>query len=171
MRARPFTLFALFLLVVSSSSCDDNSSSNGNNDNNVNNTAQGVSGECGSVRMTQYTSSDRRWCGFDRTSSILPEFVREGMTVAVAEPYVGSSYGGEPGEACGECWEISTTFATRVVMVHDICPIEGNPICAGSHFHFDVSSEVAEAIDGEGGSGRPRCEGCPVPSQGISTSM
>lgn len=128
--------------------------------------AQGVSSDCGSVRMTEYNSSDRRWCGFDRTNSILPEFVRAGMTVAVAEPYNGSSFGGEPGEACGECWEISTSFATQLVMVHDLCPIEGNPICAGSHFHFDVASEVASAIDGGGWMGEAAVRRVPCPVSG-----
>lgn len=114
--------------------------------------------------MTHYGSSDRRWCGFDRTNELLPEFVRQGMTVAIAEPWAGSSYDGDVGEACGECWEIDTTFATQIVMVHDICPIEGNPICAGSHFHFDVSNEVADVIDGGGwlGEGSVRRVPCPV---------
>ena len=106
-------------------------------------------GACGSVRMTQYGASDfGGGCAFDRTHASLPDFVRQGMTIAIAEPYLGGSYGGEPGEACGECWEIDTLFATQLVMVHDICPIEGNPICAGSHFHFDVSNETAEALGG-----------------------
>lgn len=126
----------------------------------------GVTAECGSVRMTQYNSSDRRWCGFDRTSSILPDFVQAGMTVAIAEPYNGSSYDGAPGEACGECWELSTTFATQIVMVHDLCPIEGNPICAGSYFHFDVSNEVAAAIDGGGWLGEAAVRRVPCPVSG-----
>ena len=126
----------------------------------------GVGEECGSVRMTEYTSSDRRWCGFDRNHPILPSFVREGMTVAVAEPYNGSSYGGEPGEACGECWRVDTSFGTEVVMVHDLCPVEGNPICAGSHFHFDVSGEVADAIDGGGWLGEAAVQRVPCPVDG-----
>jgi hypothetical protein len=113
--------------------------------------------------MTQYVSSDIRWCGFDRTQATLPDFVRQGMTVAIAEPYDGSSYGGEPGEACGECWEIDTIDATQVVMVHDLCPIEGNPVCAGSHFHFDVASETAQALGGDAlGEAAVRRIPCPV---------
>ena len=129
-------------------------------------TVPGVSSECGSVRLTQYTSSDRRWCGFDRTNALLPQFVREGMTVAIAEPYNGSSYEGAAGEACGECWELDTTFATQIVMVHDLCPIEGNPICAGSHFHFDVSNEVADVIDGGGWMGEAAVRRVPCPVTG-----
>lgn len=153
---------ALGLLLVGCA--PGGSGSDGTSDDVVGETAPGVGGECGSVRMTWYTSSDRRWCGFDRTHPVLPDFVRAGMTVAIAEPYNGSSYGGDPGEACGECWELDTTFATQIVMVHDLCPVEGNPICAGSHFHFDVSSEVAGAVDGGGwlGEGAVRRVPCPV---------
>ena len=129
-------------------------------------TAPGVSSECGSVRLTQYGSTDRRWCGFDRTNALLPDFVRQGMTVAIAEPYNGSSYEGDPGEACGECWELDTTFATQVIMVHDLCPIEGNPICNGSHFHFDVSNEVASVIDGGGWMGEASARRIPCPVSG-----
>jgi hypothetical protein len=78
---------------------------------------------------------------------MLPTFVRNGLTLAIAEPWNGSSYGGVSGESCGECWEISSIDATEIVMVHDLCPIEGNPVCNGSHFHFDVSTETAAALN------------------------
>lgn len=105
---------------------------------------------CGSVRLTSYTASKGGWCEFDRTAPMLPASVRNGLTLAIAEPWNGSSYGGVSGEACGECWEITSLDATVIAMVHDLCPIEGNPICNGSHFHFDVSSETAEALKLEG---------------------
>ena len=110
--------------------------------------APGPSGACGSVRLTQYAASAGGWCEFDRTLDVLPAEIQGGMTLAIAEPYDGSSYGGDPGEACGECWEIDTIHATRVVMVHDLCPIEGNPLCAGGHFHFDLAGEAAAALGG-----------------------
>ncbi|MDX9721236.1 MAG: hypothetical protein RBU37_10865 [Myxococcota bacterium] len=124
----------------------------------------GPSSECGSVRMTQYAASEQRWCGFDRSNALLPAFVREGLTVAIAEPWNGSSYGGEAGEACGECWELDTLGSEPVVvMVHDLCPIEGNPSCAGSHFHFDVSNETAAALGDEWlGEAAVRRVPCPV---------
>ncbi len=170
--SRPLLCLLPLVLWGACGDSDSNNNSSGNtNDNsnttgNSNNNAPPVEGDCGSVRMTQYGSSDRRWCGFDRTSSILPQFVRDGMTIAIAEPYNTSSYGGDPGEACGECWEISTTFATQIVMVHDLCPIEGNPICAGSHFHFDVSNEVAAAIDGDQWMGEAAVQRVPCPVTG-----
>jgi hypothetical protein len=105
---------------------------------------------CGSVRLTSYGASDGGWCEFDRTAPMLPESVRQGLTLAIAEPYNGSSYGGVSGEACGECWEVTSLTQTRIVMVHDLCPVQGNPICNGSHFHFDLASETAEALELQG---------------------
>ncbi|MBU1535028.1 hypothetical protein KKF84_06895 [Myxococcota bacterium] len=160
-------LTGLVMLALLLPGCGDNNGSSDNNSVYIPDVpAPGVAGECGSVRMTEYGSSDRRWCGFDRTSTILPDFVREGMTIAIAEPYNGSSYGGDPGEACGECWEISTTFATQIVMVHDLCPIEGNPICAGGHFHFDIAGEVADRIDGGQWMGEAAVRRVPCPVSG-----
>jgi len=51
-------------------------------------------------------------------------------------------------------------------MVHDLCPIEGNPICAGSHFHFDVSDEVADAVGGGGWLGEAAVRRVPCPVAG-----
>jgi expansin (peptidoglycan-binding protein) len=118
---------------------------------------------CGSLRMTYYDASKSGWCEFDRTLSILPDFVRAGLTTAVAEPWNGGSYGGVAGESCGECWEVATLGGTRTLMVHDLCPIAGNPVCAGDHFHFDLSSESAQALDVNGiNEGSARRVSCPV---------
>ena len=103
---------------------------------------------CSSVRLTQYWSTNWGWCEFPSDRDFLPEFAQDGITLAIAEPWNGGSYAGEPGEACGECWEISTSYASQVVMVHDLCPIEGNPLCAGSQFHFDLTPEAATAVNG-----------------------
>ncbi len=105
---------------------------------------------CGSVRLTSYDASATGWCEFDRTLPVLPAFVRSGMTLAIAEPWDGGSYEGAAGQACGECWEIDSLSGTRIVMVHDLCPIQGNPLCAGGHFHFDLASEAATALQTQG---------------------
>jgi hypothetical protein len=125
----------------------------------------GPSAGCGSVRLTSYTASSGGWCEYDRTHAFLPAFVREGLTLAVAEPYNGSSYGGASGEACGECWEIDTITDTRTVMVHDLCPIEGNPLCAGAHFHFDLSGEAGAALHA-GGLDEAQARRVPCPVEG-----
>ncbi|MBN1773638.1 MAG: hypothetical protein JXB32_20410 [Deltaproteobacteria bacterium] len=123
----------------------------------------GPSDGCGSVRLTSYTASSGGWCEYDRTHPFLPAFVREGLTLAIAEPYNGGSYGGASGEACGECWEVDTITDTRTVMVHDLCPIEGNPLCAGGHFHFDLSSEAGAALHAGGlDEAQARRVPCPV---------
>jgi len=118
---------------------------------------------CGSVRWISYTASSSGWCEFDRTAPMLPDSVRAGLTLAIAEPWAGSSYDGVFGEACGECWEITSLTDTRVVMVHDLCPIQGNPVCNGSHFHFDLSTETAAALHTPGiGEASTRRVPCPV---------
>ncbi len=117
---------------------------------------------CTSVRTTSYGASSGGWCEFDRTLEVLPEFVRQGMTFAIAEPWNGGSYQGEPGEACGECWEVSSIEGTYVLMEHDLCPIEGNPLCSGGHFHFDLASEAGEVLGGGLFEAAARRVPCPV---------
>jgi hypothetical protein len=122
-----------------------------------------VDPSCTSARLTQYWSTAWGWCEFPSDRSFLPTFAQNGITMAIAEPWNGGSYGGAPGEACGECWEISTSFATQVVMVHDLCPIEGNPLCAGVHFHLDLTPEAADAVQGGGNdAAAARRVPCPV---------
>jgi hypothetical protein len=103
---------------------------------------------------------------------MLPDFVRNGLTLAIAEPYDGSSYGGDPGEACGECWEITSLTQTVVAMVHDLCPIQGNPLCTGSHFDFDLSIETGTALGLDGlEEGRARRVACPVTGNAYMTIL
>jgi hypothetical protein len=118
---------------------------------------------CGSIRLTSYTAGTSGWCEIPRNASFLPTFVRDGLTGAIAEPWNGSSYGGAAGEACGECWEIDTINDTRVVMITDLCPIQGNPLCAGGHFHVDLATEAAAALGGGANDeGSARRVPCPV---------
>jgi len=118
---------------------------------------------CGSIRLTQYAASATGWCEWNRTATFLPVFVRDGLTAAVAEPFNGGSYGGASGESCGECWEVDTLGATRVVMIHDLCPVSGNVPCNGSHFHFDLASEAGSALMAGGmDEGSARRVPCPV---------
>lgn len=125
--------------------------------------AEAPSDSCGSVRLTSYTASAQGWCEFPRNANFLPTFVRDGHTGAMAEPWNGSSYDGAPGESCGECWEIDTINGTEVVMMTDLCPIQGNPLCAGGHFHIDLALEAGEAVGGGANDeGSARRVACPV---------
>lgn len=122
------------------------------------------SGDCGSVRLTSFAANPSGgWCELPTNLPILPSFVREGLIGAIAEPWNGSSYEGAPGESCGECWEIDTVFETRTVMIADLCPIEGNPLCAGEHFHIDLANQAAAALRGGAlDEGSARRVACPV---------
>jgi hypothetical protein len=156
----PRHLPVLVVLVLAACGDDGGANHHPGNDGSI---APGIDEGCGSVRLTAYGASTGGWCEFDRTLSVLPASVRQGLTLAIAEPWNGSSYGGEPGESCGECWEISTISATQVVMVHDLCPIEGNPLCAGGHFHFDLASEAGDVLHGGGlDEAQARRVPCPV---------
>jgi hypothetical protein len=127
---------------------------------------------CNSVRLTMYPAADVAWCSYSRTAPMLPDFVRNGLTLAIAEPYDGSSYGGDPGEACGECWEITSLTQTVIAMVHDLCPIQGNPLCTGSHFDFDLSLETGTALGLDGlDEGRARRVACPVTGNAYMTIL
>jgi EXPB1-like domain 1 len=158
---RPLVLIPVLLAMSSLGACG------GDDDNDIlsnwNGTPMEVDPSCTSARLTQYWSTTWGWCEFPSDRSFLPTFAQNGITLAIAEPWNGGSYGGEPGEACGECWEISTSFATQVVMVHDLCPIEGNPLCAGVHFHLDLTPEAAAAVQGGGNdAATARRVPCPV---------
>ena len=143
-------LLALLVGACKGGDDDDDSGGSGRNIFVPDDPLPGVSEGCGSVRLTAYESDGGGWCEWNDSQAILPEFVQNRITLAIAEPYNGGSYGGEPGEACGECWEIDTISATQVVMVNNLCPIEGNPLCAGGHFHFDLTQEAAEVLGGGG---------------------
>jgi hypothetical protein len=71
------------------------------------------------------------------------------MYVAMAEPFYGSSYHGSPGESCGECWELTTAKTTAIVIVADLCPIEGNVPCSDpNQLHFDLVTNAATTVGG-----------------------
>jgi hypothetical protein len=144
---------AVVAFAVAAGACGSDKSDAGSNGDDIvvpEHPVAGVTSGCGSVRLTSYEATDSGWCEFSIDHAELPEFVRDNITLAIAEPYNGSSYDGEPGEACGECWEIDTISATEIVMVNNLCPIEGNPLCAGGHFHFDLTEQAAAALGGGG---------------------
>ncbi|MBN2344712.1 MAG: hypothetical protein JXX29_16415 [Deltaproteobacteria bacterium] len=126
---------------------------------------QPVDGSCTSVRLTSYDADGGGWCEWRANHSFLPQFVQDGMHTAIAEPWNNSSFEGAVGESCGECWEVSTVNATGIVMVNNLCPIEGNPLCSGGHFHFDLSREAAAFLGG-GGLDEASARRVPCPVEG-----
>jgi hypothetical protein len=107
-----------------------------------------ATGTCRDVRLTTYTDNGETvGCGYHRNLPFLSQIVRNGLTFAMNEPFYGSSYNGPQGEACGECWELSTATATAIVMVADLCPIAGNPPCADpNQMNFDLTEPAAAAV-------------------------
>lgn len=173
-RAAAFVLGLMFSVSGVAGGCGgDDGGGSGQNENENTNTNQNqnqnvntsIDPDCDLARTTTYTAGDRGWCRFDRAHPALPELARNGLTFAIAEPWAGGSYEGEPGEACGECFEITSSRASEIVMVHDLCPIEGNPVCAGDFLHFDLSSETDEAM-GTNGSGAIAVRPVPCPVTG-----
>jgi len=108
--------------------------------------AGGVAMGCGPARLTYYDVVGAGACEVMDVPAALPRIARDGLTAAMAEPWWGGSSGGDPAEACGECWEITTASATRTVVITDLCPIAGNPVCAGDFFHFDVARAAATEL-------------------------
>lgn len=98
---------------------------------------------CMPARLTYYDVVGAGACEVMDVASALPRIARDGFTTAIGEPWWGGSLGGDPAEACGECWELTTASATQTVVVTDLCPIAGNPLCAGEFFHFDVAHTAA----------------------------
>jgi hypothetical protein len=97
-------------------------------------------GTCRDVRLTTYTdNNDQLGCGYHRAVATIPQLVRDRMYFAMAEPFYGGSYNGPPGEACGECWELTTATTTAIVIAADLCPVEGNVPCSDpNQLHFDL---------------------------------
>ncbi len=122
------------------------------------------SDECGPVRLTNYTLGEAGWCEFRHDTSALPAFVRDRrITAAIAEPYNGSSYDGDPGESCGECWEVAGPAGTEIVMITDLCPARPDEPCDGSFFHLDLSEQASQALNaGFMDEGAARRVPCPV---------
>lgn len=109
-------------------------------------------GACRNTRLTTYSdNNDLVGCGYHRALPVIPQLVRDWMYFAMSEPFYGSSYNGASGEACGECWELTTASTTAIVMVADLCPVEGNPPCADpNQMNFDLVEGAADRFGSQG---------------------
>ena len=92
-------------------------------------------------------------CGF---------FTSPGFSAAVSQNLFGVGPGAGAGPACGECWKLtgetdssgnalSNAGTSIVVMINNLCPADGNPLCAqnglsgtnqyGANVNFDLCSD------------------------------
>jgi hypothetical protein len=122
-------------------------------------------GACRNTRLTTYVDNNERLgCGYLRALTVIPQLVRDRMYFAMNEPFYGGSYDGSPGEACGECWELTTGTTTATVIVADLCPIDGNPPCADpNQMNFDLVENAATRVGSQGyDQAMARPVACPV---------
>ncbi|MEM6792320.1 MAG: hypothetical protein AAF715_32705 [Myxococcota bacterium] len=154
----------LFLAACGTSDGDGSGSSSGGQNGPGGVTPITPSQSCQEVRLTAYDAGIGGMCEYNDALPVLPAFVRDNITLAIAEPFAGGSAGGDFAESCGECWEISTISSTQTVMVTNLCPAnDDNPVCQGPALHFDVSREAGAALGHEGITiGEARPVPCPV---------
>jgi len=99
-----------------------------------------------------------------------------GFSAAVSQNVYGVGPGAGAGPACGTCWKLvgetdssgnplSNAGTSIVVMVNNLCPAQGNPLCAqnglsgtnqyGANVNFDLCSDsgAQEAFFGNSGVG------------------
>ncbi|KIY02756.1 uncharacterized protein Z520_01221 [Fonsecaea multimorphosa CBS 102226] len=99
-----------------------------------------------------------------------------GFSAAVSQNLYGAGPGQGQGPACGTCWKLvgetdssgnalSNAGTSIVVMINNLCPADGNPLCAqnglsgtnqyGANVNFDLCSDsgASEAFFGNSGVG------------------
>ncbi len=103
-------------------------------------------------------------------------FTKPGFSAAVSQNLYGAGPGQGQGPGCGTCWRItgqtdssgnpmSNAGTSVVVMVNNLCPADGNPLCSqnglsgtnqfGANVNFDLCSDsgAASAFFGDSGVG------------------
>lgn len=103
-------------------------------------------------------------------------YTKPGFSAAVSQNLYGAGPGAGQGPACGTCWKItgqtdssgnalSNAGNSIVVMVNNLCPANGNPLCSqnglsgtnqyGANVNFDLcrDSGAADAFFGNSGVG------------------
>lgn len=77
-----------------------------------------------------------------------------GYNAAISQAVYGGSPGSGPSGACGICWKLTPHYAganETVVKVNNLCPDDGNPLCAQPESEF---SFLSPTLQGEWESGR-----------------
>ncbi|TKA31948.1 hypothetical protein B0A50_01193 [Salinomyces thailandicus] len=128
-----------------------------------------------SASFTQYGSGDQNGsgnCNVDTTAC--GYYTTSGYSAAVSQNVFGVGPGDGAGPACGGCWELtiqtdssgnalSNAGNSIVVKVTNLCPADGNPLCAqsstsdtnqyGANVNFDtcMDSGASNALFGNSG--------------------
>lgn len=89
---------------------------------------------CDNGRITFYTYNNNGMCGF---GAIGGPTLPYNYIVAPNEAFYGD------GSKCGVCYELTGPNGTVIVQVADMCPVQGNSLCAGDIDHFDLGPNSA----------------------------
>lgn len=127
--------------------------------------------------FTQYGSTDTWGSGNCNVATTACGFyTNPGYSAAVSQNEFGVGPGAGAGPGCGTCWKLtaqtdssgntlSNAGASIVVQVTNLCPADGNPLCAqnglsgtneyGANLNFDlcIDSGASEALFGNSGVG------------------
>lgn len=113
--------------------------------------------------MTYYGAGDTFGSGNCNTNtSACAFYTYPGYSAAVSQNLYGVGPGAGAGPACGTCWklvgqtdssgnQLSNAGTSIVVMVNNLCPAQGNPLCSqnglsgtnqyGANVNFDLCSD------------------------------
>lgn len=126
--------------------------------------------------FTFYGSGDSFGSPNCQTDTTACGFFTNGFNAAVSQNLFGVGPGAGAGPACGTCWKLvgetdssgnplSNAGTSIIVMVDNLCPAQGNPLCAqngltgtnqyGANVNFDLckDSGAAAAFFGNDGVG------------------
>ncbi|GAB7328903.1 hypothetical protein MBLNU13_g00767t1 [Cladosporium sp. NU13] len=143
---------------------------------NTGGSSSGGSGKSYSASFTQYGSTDTWGSGNCQTKSTACGFYTQGYNAAVSQNVFGVGPGAGAGPGCGTCWkltiqkdssghQVSNAGNSIVVMVTNLCPAQGNPLCSqsglsgtnqyGANLNFDlcIDSRANSALFGNSGVG------------------
>ncbi|KAL1590091.1 hypothetical protein WHR41_01201 [Cladosporium halotolerans] len=140
------------------------------------NGGSGSNGKSYTASFTQYGSTDTWGSGNCQTKTTACGFYTQGYNAAVSQNVFGVGPGAGAGPGCGTCWKltiqtdssgrrVSNAGNSIVVMVTNLCPAQGNPLCAqsglsgtnqyGANVNFDlcIDSRANSALFGSSGVG------------------
>ncbi|KAK5716809.1 hypothetical protein LTR17_016334 [Elasticomyces elasticus] len=136
----------------------------------------GASAQTYKASFTQYGAGDSFGSGNCQTKSTACGYYTTGYNAAVSQNEFGVGPGAGAGPACGTCWKltvqtdssgkkVSNAGNSIVVKITNLCPANGNPLCAqnglsgtnqyGANLNFDTckDSGASTALFGNSGVG------------------
>jgi len=135
------------------------------------------SGQTFKASFTEYGSGDQNGSGnCNVATTACGFFTNPGFSAAVSQNEFGVGPGAGAGPACGTCWQLTIETDSNgdkvanagksiVVQVTNLCPADGNPLCAqnglsgtnqyGANLNFDlcIDSGASSALFSGAGSG------------------